>query len=248
MNTILTLLAVVAAAVAVGAYFSPKFRQMLRIFGDQGLSKATTAVQREKDRVKQAFAALPAQRESVARLMTFAENAQTAVTNKEKDTDALLSKYQTAVTMKASQPTQDSLKVQWKTSKDSITGLKTAATEAHTAAEEAQNLLEEYLQTIAQSENGIAKLEADATLATIYRQSADFRQKSNDLKKGLGEGAADRKEVADELTTARNANELSKGSAADREMAAIEKTVQVNDADAEIAAALAERAAKNAAK
>ncbi len=243
MNTILTLLAIAAVATAVGAYFSPRFRQMLRIFGSSTVSKATTAVQREKDRVNQAVASLPAQRESVARLMTFAGNAQTAVSDKEKEADGLLTRFQTSVTMSASKPTQDALKVQWKTAKDAVAGLKTAATEAHTAAEEAQNLLEEYLQTIAQSENGVAKLEADATLASIYRQSAEFRQKSNDLKKGLGEGAADRKEVADELSTARNANDLSKGSAADREMAEIEKKVQVNDADAEITAALAARAA-----
>ena len=248
MNTILTLLAVAAAVVGIAAIFSPRVRQALRIWGDKGLSKATTAVERSKDRVKKAIAALPAQRERVARLMTAAGNAQTAVTNKETEAETLLTKYQAAVTMNATKGTQDAVKLQWKTATGAVAGLKTAAAAAHQAAEDAQTELEDFLTTIKQSENGVAQLEADATLAAIYRESTAFRQSVNDLKNGLGDGANDKKEVQDELATAKNASELSKGSEADREMAQIEKQVQVNDADKEIEAALAARAAKNAAK
>lgn len=244
METIFAIAAVVAVAVIAGAIFSPRFRQALRIWGDKGLSKTSTPVERAKDRVKQAIDKLPTQRELVARLMTAADNASAAVTDKEAEADRLLTKYQTAVTAKATPETQNTLKLQWKRAKDAVPTLREAAVAAQSAAADAQAELEGFIELIQTSQDGVAQLESDANLAAILRETTAFRQRVNDLKSGLGDMAADQKAVKDELATARNASELSKGSAAEREMQQIERQVQVNDADAEIAAALAERAAK----
>lgn len=244
METIFAVAAVVAVAVIAGAIFSPRFRQALRIWGDKGLSKTSTPVERAKDRVKQAIDKLPTQRELVARLMTAADNASSAVTDKEAEADRLLTKYQTAASANATPETQNTLKLQWKRANDAVPTLRDAAAAAQSAAADAQAELEGFIELIQTSQDGVAQLESDANLAAILRETTAFRQRVNDLKSGLGDMAADQKAIKDELATARNASELSKGSAAEREMQQIERQVQVNDADAEIAAALAARAAK----
>jgi chromosome segregation ATPase len=241
MEYVFYLVLLAVAGIGVAAIFSPKVRQALRIWGNKGVNNATTAVDRAKDRVRQAEAKLPGVRENVARLMTAAQNAQTAVTDKKAEAEELLTKYSTAKNMNASAQTQETLKLRWKTAKDAIPGLETAATAAAQEAEDAQKELEDYIQIIAESEAGVQKLEADATLAEIYRASAANRQALNDMKKGLGANGEDAKQVRDELQTAKNANELSKGSAADREMAEIERKAKANSADDEIEAALAAR-------
>ena len=238
---IVYLVLIVLGLVAAGAVFSPRFRQALRIWGNKGVTKATTPVERAKDRVRQAEAKLPGVRENVARLMTAAQNAQQAVADKKTEEQELLGKYSTAKNMNASEQTKETLKLRWKTAKDAIPGLEAAATAAAQEAEDAQKELEDYIQIIAESEAGVQKLEADATLAEIYRASAANRQALNDMKKGLGVNGEDAKAVRDELNTAKNANELSKGSAADREMAEIERKAKANSADDEIEAALAAR-------
>jgi hypothetical protein len=243
MSTITQLVLVAIGLLAVGAIFVPSVRQTLRIWLRIGTSKSTTAVQRAEDRVKQAEAKIPQLRENVARQMTAAQNAADAVTNKKKEADDLLSKIETAQNSGASQQTQDTLTLRWKTANDSIPGLETAAKEAHDEAENAQKELEDALQIISESAAGAEKLKNDAALAAVYRQSTALRNQLNDLKKGLGDGGADAKEVQDELRTAKNASELSKGSQADREMAEIEKKTKVKSAGDEVAAALAARRA-----
>lgn len=243
MSTITQLVLVAIGLLAVGAIFVPSVRQTLRIWLRIGTSKSTTAVQRAEDRVKQAEAKIPQLRENVARQMTAAQNAADAVINKKNEANDLLSKIETAQNSGASQQTQDTLTLRWKTANDSIPGLETAAKEAHDEAENAQKELEDALQIISESAAGAEKLKNDAALAAVYRQSTALRNQLNDLKKGLGDGGADAKEVQDELRTAKNASELSKGSQADREMAEIEKKTKVKSAGDEVAAALAARRA-----
>jgi len=244
--TIVYLVLIALGLVGVLAAIFPGVRQTLRIWVGLGTANATTPVQRVKDKVKQAEAKIPQLRENVARQMTAAQNAQEAVEAKKKEAEDLLTEVETAQNSNASAGTQSTLTLRWQTANGSIAGLETAAKEAHDEAENAQKELEEALQTISESADFAAKLAADASLAQVYRDSTALRNQLNDLKKGLGETGSDAKEVKDELKTAKNASELSKGSVADREMEEIKRKAKLQNASNDVAAALAaRRAAQN---
>jgi chromosome segregation ATPase len=244
--SIVYLVLIALGLVAVAAAFFPGVRQTIRIWVGLGTANATTPVQRVKDKVKQAEAKIPQLRENVARQMTAAQNAQEAVESKKKEAEDLLTEVETAQNSNASAGTQSTLTLRWQTANGSIAGLETAAKEAHDEAENAQKELEEALQTISESADFAAKLAADASLAQVYRDSTALRNQLNDLKKGLGETGSDAKEVKDELKTAKNASELSKGSVADREMEEIKRKAKLQNASNDVAAALAaRRAAQN---
>ena len=233
----------IAAVIVVGALaaFFPAVRNTLKIWVGIGTRNATTPAQRAEQRQRDAEAKIPALRENVAKQMTAAENAAEALAAKKREADSLLTQYQTAKSANASAQTQETIKLRWTTANGAIAGLEQAAKDAHDEAETAQKELEDTLQVIAESAAGVEKLKNDASLAQVYRDSAKLRTQLNDLKKGLGDSGEDAKAVRDELKTAKNANELSKGSTADREMAEIERKAKLQSADADIEAALAAR-------
>lgn len=244
MNTILTIVGIAAAAVAVACIFSEKARLVFSNIFEGILDAFSTPAGRQRARVRRAMRKLPQQRARVARLMTAATNATNAVTTKESEVDELLGKYETAEDMKASDATKAELKTRWKTAKDSLPKLKENAVAAQRRAEDAQTELEGFLTLIRESEAGVEAMESDADLAATIRESTAVRNELNDLKKGLGDSGADAKKVRDDLENAKNEDLLSRGSSADREMENLERQKKVKDAGDEIAAALAERRAK----
>ena len=241
----MTTLIVILVIAAVAALLSfPAVRQALRININKGAKATTKASDRQADTVARAQAKLPQLRENVARQMTAAQNAADAVTAKEKEAEDLLTEIETAQNMKASAETQATLNTRWARANGSIEGLKTAAAAAHDEADAAQKELEEALETIAAAGDIVEQMKNDEALAQVYRDSAALRTQLNDMKTGLSAAGNDVREVKDELSTAKNANELSKGSKADREMAEIKKQAQAASAADQVAAALAARKAK----
>ena len=241
----MTTLIVILVIAGIAALLSfPAVRQALRININKGAKASTKASDRQADVVARAQAKLPQLRENVARQMTAAQNAADAVTAKEKEAEDLLTEIETAQNMKASAETQATLNTRWARANGSIEGLKTAAASAHDEADSAQKELEEALETIAAAGDIVEQMKNDEALAQVYRDSAGLRTQLNDMKAGLSAAGNDVKEVKNELSTAKNANELSKGSKADREMAEIKKQAQANSAADQVAAALAARKAK----
>ncbi|MDR3613773.1 MAG: hypothetical protein P4L53_09400 [Candidatus Obscuribacterales bacterium] len=220
------------------------FLQAFRINGEKVVSHGSTPLERIEDNVKQAEAHLPQQRALVAQEMTAAQRASTNADNKRAEVESLFKEVQTAMSASASAATVTTLKQRWLTAKGEVEALDKIALDAHTAADEAQHDLEGLLSLIQQSEQGAQKLKDDANLAETLKHSTELRQQVNDLKAGLGANAADVAAVEDGLANARNAAELSKGSAADREMAAIHEKTQASAADDAFAAELAARAGK----
>ena len=72
----LTIVLIIAAAIAAGAIFSPKFRQLLRIRGGKAIDAGTTALEKQQDQYKMLVAKIPAQRTSVATTKAGAVIAQ----------------------------------------------------------------------------------------------------------------------------------------------------------------------------
>jgi hypothetical protein len=235
---------VVGGAFSLAYWRFPAFRQFLRINGDKAAKASSTPLDRINDNVNQAIAQLPKQRANVASLMTAAQRAQKNANDKRNEVEQLFAEVNTAVSAQASAPTIAAYKQRWLTAKTAVAGLDAACEEAHKEADDAQAELESLITLIQQSKAGADKLKSDATLTAIIQQSTQFRQQVNDLKTGLGQNAADVQEVQDALQTARNAAELSKGPAADREMAEIHQKAVAKSADDAFAAELAARAGK----
>lgn len=242
-GTVVEVVVVVGALGGLAYWKVPSFRQLLRINGDKAIKSASTPLERVTDNVNQAIAKLPAQRALVAQQMTAAQNAQKKADDKRTEVEGLFKEVQTAMSANATAGTISTLKQRWLDAKNSIAGLDTAAAETHQSAEEAQADLEGLLKQIQQSKDGVEKLKNDANLAAILRQSTAFRTQVNDLKEGLGANADDVRAIEDGLANARNEAELSRGSAADREMAKIKERAQATSADDAFAAELAARSA-----
>ena len=221
----------------------PEITQLFRIRTAAAVNSASTAVERSEDHVNEAVKHLPAQRELVAAQMAAADKANSAAQNKRAEVDTLFTKVQTAINGKASDATITTLKTQWLTAKNAVAGLDEAATAAHAAADEAQTGLNEMIELIQTSAAGVEQLMSDTNLAAIYRQNSTIRQQLADMKAGLGDSSADTQSVQDDLATARHLNELSQGTAANREMAEIEKKAKGATADDEFAKELASRSA-----
>ena len=243
MSAILDVVLVVGAGAGLAYAFVPGVRQLFRINGNKIIKNASTPLDRVTDNVNQAIAKLPTQRALVASLMTAGEKAQKAADAKRTEVETLFAEVNTAINAKASDATITTYKQRWLAAKNAIPALDAAAVEAHNTAEDAQQELESLIAQIQESQAGVEKLKSDSQLTEILHQSGQLRQQVNDLKNGLGANADDVTAIQDGLSNARNANELSKGSAADREMADIKKKAQAGSADDAFAAELAARSA-----
>ncbi len=231
-----------AGFLAVVYHFLPEnLKQMLRIRGNSAVKKGSKGSERAQDAVDQAVAKLPEQRKLVARLMTKAQRAQKTAVDKRGECDSLLSEVALAKKSNGSEKLQQDLKIKWKAAKDSVPTLDEAAKTAHGEAEEAQLTLDGFLETIQTSQSAVDKIAANEDLATILRESAAFRQQAQDLKKGLGALGKEIRESEDELSNARNENDLSKGSATDRELEELKRKEKAEQADKELEEELAKR-------
>ncbi|MDR3613772.1 MAG: hypothetical protein P4L53_09395 [Candidatus Obscuribacterales bacterium] len=244
MSVVIEVVGVVAVVGGLAYWQIPAVRQLFRINRDKVIAASSTPLERITDNVNQAIAKLPAQRALVAQQMTAAQRAQTNAQNKRDEVEDLFKQVNVAIGANATAATITTLKQRWLTAKGAVVDLDKVSEEAHKSADDAQAELEDLLTLIQQSKAGAEKLKSDANLTAILQQSTQFRTQVNDLKSGLGANAADVQEVQDALSNARNANELSKGSAADREMADIAKKTQASAADDAFAAELAARAGK----
>ncbi len=230
---------------AVVYHFLPEnLKQLLRIRGKGIVKNGTKGSERAQDAVDQAVAKLPGQRKMVARLMTKAQRAQKDAEAKRTECEGIVGEIALARRSNGSPRLQETLKIKWKTAKDSIPLLDEAAKTAHGEAEEAQLTLDGFLETIQTSQSAVDQIASNEDLAGILRESAAFRQQAQDLKKGLGSLGKEQRESEDEVANARNENDLSKGSSTDRELEDLKRRAKAASADDELEKALAEHAAK----
>jgi len=233
-------LALIALAIFGGLYaFVPSFRELVRIRGGAAIKKGSTPVERNRKRLQDIIDGLPAQRALVASVMSAADAAERAAKDNITNTATALRKYQTGKRMGGTPEALAKLSGDWKALKDNQPELERLWQEAETNAEDAQKDLERMLSDIAKEEANVKSDEAKSALAAAKRQSASFRTKINDMKRGIGEMAADRAAVQKDLDDARNLDELSRGSKVDREIQDIEERAAADDATSEIEAELA---------
>jgi chromosome segregation ATPase len=221
--------------------FVPSFREMVGIRFGSAVKKGSTAVERNRKRLDDIVAGLPAQRALVASVMSTADSAERAAKDNITNTAAALQKYQTNKGRGASPEALAQLSSTWKSLKDNQAELDRLWQEAEANADDAQKDLERMLSDIAKEEHNLVSDQAKADLAAAKRQSATFRTKINDMKRGIGEMAADRAAVQKELDDARNLDELSRGSKVDREIQEIEERAAADAAVDEIEAELAKQ-------
>ena len=231
-------LIVLTVAVVVAGYFYEPLGQFLRIRSKGALNKGSTAVERNRDRLNQVVAKLPAQRALVASVMSAADAAKRNVDAKKAEAAAALKRYQDAKGLNTSAEALGQLSTNWKTANDAIAGLEQLWSDATATAAQAQEELDSMVDEIKAQEANLQSDQAKADLAAAKRETAGFRQQIADMKNGLGAMAADRAAVQKELDDANNLDKLSQGSEIDRELARIDKAAKAKSAQEEIEAAL----------
>ncbi len=237
----LYILGFVVLAVAAGLVFSPSFRQLLRIRSSAAVKSGSTAVEKEKDIITQLMAKLPAQRQAVASVMANVDAAQRAYDAKKAEADQLFAKYQQYKGMNASADVLTQTSTQWQAAKAALPTLEGVLAEAHKNADDAQKALNSTIEALKKEQANIQSDEAKAQLAAAIRQNAQVQQQLQDLKNGLGTLADARKEVDADLDKARAENQLSQGTAADREMAALDEKAAAASAQSAIEAEIAKQ-------
>jgi len=204
--TITTLIILAVAAVAAGAIFSPKFRQLLRIRGGKAVDAGSTALEKEKDQYNQLVAKLPKQRDSVAKTKANATLAQKRLNELETKLGEIEGEFKLA----------ESQKADYAATEAAIATQKAVATEAASIADEALKALEETTKALAKFKS---RIEADGNkveLTQALETAATARQELADIKtqiSGAGQASA---EIDRALEEARAKNDMSKGSTTDQ--------------------------------
>lgn len=201
----------------------PKFRQAVRIRGNDAVSKATTAVERNKDRYRQLKAALPGQRTNVANCMATVDGITTDLKEAEAALVRIQGEYKTAKSMNASDKALDTLGKQFEDGEAKIAKIKGRLAEAKTASDEAQAALDETIEAIKAFGDKIEDAELATNLTAALETSAAAKQQAKDINDKLSEAAEDFDAVEHELNVARNKNKLADGTEGERELAEIKK-------------------------
>lgn len=212
---------IILAVLGLGVvlYFTwPAFRQMLRIRGNDAVSKGTTAVERNKDRYRELKGKLPAQRTSVAECMATVDDITKDLGEAEQALVTIQGEYKTAKEMKASDVALDALGKQFEAGEAKIKKIKGRLAEAKGASDEAQKALDDTIEAL----QGFADRIEDSELATHLTQaletSAAAKQQAKDINDKLSEASEDFDAVEHDLNVARNLDKLADGSTADREL------------------------------
>ena len=168
METLLIIVGLVAL-VLVAAYFYPPLGEFLRIRSKSALNKGTTAVERNRDRLAQIVAKLPAQRALVASVMSAADAAKRNVDSKKAEAAADLKRYQTSKGLNPSPSALEQLSTNWKTLNDAIPGLEQIWSDATANAAAAQEELDSMVEEIKAQEANLQSDQAKADLAAAKR-------------------------------------------------------------------------------
>jgi chromosome segregation ATPase len=214
--TITTLIILAVAAVAAGAIFSPKFRQLLRIRGGKAVDAGSTALEKEKDQYNQLVAKLPKQRDSVAKTKANATLAQKRLNELETKLGEIEGEFKLAESQKAADDVTNAIADDYAATEAAIATQKAVATEAASIADEALKALEETTKALAKFKS---RIEADGNkveLTQALETAATARQELADIKtqiSGAGQASA---EIDRALEEARAKNDMSKGSTTDQ--------------------------------
>jgi hypothetical protein len=220
-----TIALVVLGLIAAGMIFSPTFRDKvlvtLRIRANSALDKATTPLEREKDEYNQLMAKLPAQRKAVQSVMATSavakkdlDAAVAAVAQAEKD-------YKDAKGLGASEAALNELAGKYDAAEQSVEAQKKIVEEAAAAATEARGALEATTKALGKFASRIEQDERKTELAAALRVSADARQAANEINSSLSKAGEASRQIDKDLEEARAANDLSKGSQTEQELAAL---------------------------
>ncbi len=209
----------IVIGIAAALYFGHKgFQQLVRIWFNQTVKAGSTAVQREEDEYNRLSALLPVQEEAVTSVMADArvaakdlKAAQDAVETAERD-------YNHADDLKATEGTLDSLATAWEDAKKHVVDMAAVATEAKKAADEAREALDETAKALKKFEQQLVRDKAKEKLTKALNITADARKQTKDMQAQIGAAAQASREVDHDLEQARARNELSQGTAAEREL------------------------------
>jgi len=223
---------------AGGAIFSPKFRQLLRIRGGNAIDSATSAIEKEQDAFEQLKKKLPAQREMVTKVMAASNMAKSELDRRNTALEQVKGQFAQAKKLGASDAALDDLGSKFKTLKDAVDDQQKVLAEAQSTADEARHSLD---QTIAAMQKFGQKVETDkskAELAAALRVTAEARQSAQDITSALSAAGSASKEVDRQLEEARAANQLSKGTSTDQELAKLDEKAAAATGRAELEALL----------
>ena len=204
---------------AVALYFGHKgFQQLVRIRTGKAIKAGSTAVEREEDEYKRLLGLLPTQEEAVTSVMADSRIAEKDL-KAAKDAEGVAEKaYYDAEDLKASEGTLDTLATAWEDAKKHTADMAAVATEAKQAQDEAREALDETTKALKKFEQQLVRDKAKEKLTKALNVSADARKHAADMQKQIGAAAEASREVDHDLEQARARNELTKGSAADREL------------------------------
>ena len=204
-------------------YKWPALRQMLRIRGNDVVSKGSTAVERNKDRLKELKGLLPAQRTNVANCMATVDDLTADLADAEKALVTIQDEYKTATEMKASEAALDTLGKRYDAAEEKVKKIKGRLGEAQGASDEAQKALDETIEGIQAFGDKVEDSALAVHLTEALETSAKAKQQAKDINDKLSEASEDFDAVEHELNVARNKDNLGEGTAADRELDEMKK-------------------------
>ena len=227
----------VIGVIAVFLYRNPqllgKAERNARIKADQALDKGTSAVEREKDAVKQIADKIPAQRRLVAEVQSTVDSVQRQYDAAVKNRDGLKTQYET-MKGRVSDAALDKISQDYVAAKKQVSDFDTQLAESKNNAAEAEKTLVDFEGQLKKAEAGITTDEGRAALAAAYRQTAALRNEINGMNSSLSAVGAARTEVEHDLDVARHENENSQGSKTDREIADAQSKLDAENARKEL--------------
>lgn len=238
MNMIIEVAAVAGIAIAAGAIFSPKFRQMLRIRGGKAVDGATTALEKETDQYNQLVAKLPAQRTSVAKTKANATIQQKTLDGLNTKLASLESEFKTADAAKAEASVVEAITSEYASVEAQIADQKKVVELAVSAANEAVKAYEQTARDLGKFKDRIAADGNKVDLADALKVAADARNEMRDMQSQISAAGSASAEIDKKLETARAELEMGNGSSTDQARARLQETAAANDAAARLRAKL----------
>ena len=212
----LTIVLIIAAAIAAGAIFSPKFRQLLRIRGGKAIDAGTTALEKQQDQYQVLVAKIPAQRTSVATTKAGAVIAQKKLATLTGKLATLETEFKAADAQKAPADVVAAIEAEYGETEQAIEAQKVIAAEAAQIADEALQALEATTKALSKFQSRIEQDANKVELKKSLEMAAAARQELKDIQteiSGAGQASA---EIDKELEIARAKNDMSKGSSTDQ--------------------------------
>ncbi len=245
MSTLSIVILLAVAAIAAGAIFSPKFRQLLRIRGGKAVDAGTTALEKEQDQYKVLVAKIPAQRTSVATTKAGAVIAQKKLAALTTKLGAIETEFKQADAQKAPANVVAAIEADYAATEQAIEAQKVIATEAAQIADEALQALEATTKALSKFQSRIEQDANKVELKKSLEMAAAARQELKDIQteiSGAGQASA---EIDKELEIARAKNDMSKGSSTDQAREQLAEQAAASAAGARLRAKLGMGAASS---